>query len=312
MAGRPKKNTVDYFPHMMGEGKKMAYIETKYGNDGYATWFKILETLAKTEDHYLNLNDEINAMYLCGKCRTTMELMYAIINDLVKLNVFDSDLWQHKILWSEDFIESIRDTYKRRQSVALDKMDLCIHLVNINSINVDINSINYNKKVRKEENRKIGEIDNRKSIKETAFVDDGPGQGNDVKPWQPLTMEQIETELMSSTIWHGDLGTSVGIVDPGDVPKWIGKFFVFLRGQGKIHTSLREAKSHCQSWIRRQLELGKTVEAGPIAKPADLENPNRPPDNSGKWLFLNGKWRDTTMFTNAQKRKLGLLPEVSQ
>ena len=41
---RPERRNVDYFPHYLSEGKKMYLIEHKYGNDGYAVWFKVLET----------------------------------------------------------------------------------------------------------------------------------------------------------------------------------------------------------------------------------------------------------------------------
>jgi hypothetical protein len=34
---------------------KMHIIETKYGNDGYACWFKLLEQLGKANNHYLDI-----------------------------------------------------------------------------------------------------------------------------------------------------------------------------------------------------------------------------------------------------------------
>ena len=51
---RPKKAIVDYFPHFVSHGKTMFTIEMKYGNDGYAFWFKLLEILGSTENHYID------------------------------------------------------------------------------------------------------------------------------------------------------------------------------------------------------------------------------------------------------------------
>lgn len=42
---RPKKQTVDYFPHFVKGGRTIFILENKFGNDGYAFWFKLLEIL---------------------------------------------------------------------------------------------------------------------------------------------------------------------------------------------------------------------------------------------------------------------------
>ncbi len=125
---RPESNTVSYFPHKIGDGKKIFSIETRYGNDGYATWFKILEKLATTENHFLNLNDEVEIMYLSAKCRVTEELLFAIITDLTRLGCFDKKLWENRIIWSHSFIESIQDAYSRRINKCITYESLCKQL----------------------------------------------------------------------------------------------------------------------------------------------------------------------------------------
>jgi len=59
---RPERRNVDYFPHPVKHGKKMFFIENKYGNDGYSSWFKILEQLGDADDHYLDLEDQSQLM----------------------------------------------------------------------------------------------------------------------------------------------------------------------------------------------------------------------------------------------------------
>jgi len=326
-----KKNTVDYFPHMIGDGKKMDFIEKRYGNDGYATWFKLLEALARTDNHYLNLNDEIEISFLASRCNVEEEVLISIINDLVKIKVFDAELWKHRVIWSQIFVDSIQDAYKRRANKCMQHADIikelntqgfnltpimhatCIHDVNKTSKNDDKNpqsklnkSIEDKSRVEEEEKEENFDVVN----------DDNSSNSNIPKPnsWGVYSsMEDLETVLLSHQSWQADFGKSLGINNPQDVPKWISKFFSFCKGSGKFHEKESEAKSHCHAWTRRQIELGKNPESSVIAisqNGSDGEKPLQEGISSGelagKWIWLNNGWRDTTTFTDHQKRKHGL------
>lgn len=122
---RPQTNRVDYFPHPVTHGKKMSYLEKKYKNDGYATWMKILEELGNTEFHYLDLSDEVQMMFLSDRCLVPEDVLISIINDLIRLKEFDSELWnEHRILFNEKFIESIKDAYKKRSNKCINRNSL--------------------------------------------------------------------------------------------------------------------------------------------------------------------------------------------
>lgn len=125
---RPIRNTVDYFPHMIGDGKKIFFIETKYGNDGYATWFKILEKLATTDNHFLNLNNEQDVLFLSAVCKVDEKKLLDIITDLSKIGAINKVCWDKKIIWSDLFIESIQDAYSRRNNKCITFDSLCIRL----------------------------------------------------------------------------------------------------------------------------------------------------------------------------------------
>lgn len=114
---RPARNNVDYFPFYCKEGRAMFYIEEKYGNDGYASWVKIIRQLAVTNFHFLNLSDDIDSMYLAAKCKVSEEKLTDIITDLSKLGEFNLKLWnENRIVYNEKFIESIADAYGKRNN----------------------------------------------------------------------------------------------------------------------------------------------------------------------------------------------------
>ena len=92
----------------------MSYIEKKYGNDGYAVWFKLLEELGSNRYHYLDLEDDVQMMFLTDKCNVEDDVLLSIIDDLVKLGEFDKKLWTDRILVNESFLESIQDAYRKR------------------------------------------------------------------------------------------------------------------------------------------------------------------------------------------------------
>jgi hypothetical protein len=114
---RPNKRKVDYFPHDCTHGKTMTIIEKKYGNDGYAFWFKLLETLGNTENHYIDLTNDEDLIYLSSETNLDEEKCIEILDLLSRLDAIDSELWETKrIVWSDNFIENIRDAYSKRKT----------------------------------------------------------------------------------------------------------------------------------------------------------------------------------------------------
>ena len=112
---RQQRNDVDYFPHGVNHGKKMSIIRGKFGNDGYAVWFMILEELGKANYHYLNLDDEMQLMYLSDQFKVDEKMLLDIVELLVKFGEFDKEFWtKSKIIWSQKFNDSIADAYKKR------------------------------------------------------------------------------------------------------------------------------------------------------------------------------------------------------
>lgn len=112
---RPRKQTIDYFPHACDHGKTMFILEQKHGNNGYALWFKLLEILGKTEGHFLDLNNGASWEFLQAKTKLPGEVCLEILDLLAKLDAIDRELWAAKIVWSQNFMDGVADVYKNRR-----------------------------------------------------------------------------------------------------------------------------------------------------------------------------------------------------
>lgn len=113
--GRPTKETVDYFPHYVKSGRTIFILESKFGNDGYAFWFKLLEILGESEGHYYNCSISNNWEYLLAKTRCDENTANEIIDTLISLGKIDGELWNEKrIVWCKNFVNNLSFAYNKR------------------------------------------------------------------------------------------------------------------------------------------------------------------------------------------------------
>lgn len=114
MAGRPTKQTVDYFPHYTDRGRTMFILESMYGNDGYAFWFKLLEILCASDGQVFDCSRPANWKYLVAMCRVTDDTAEAIIGQLVALGKIDERLWnEERKIWVQSLIDNLQPYYAR-------------------------------------------------------------------------------------------------------------------------------------------------------------------------------------------------------
>jgi len=109
-----KKAIVDYFPHSCNHKKTMFIIEKKHGNDGYAFWFKLLELLGQTENHCYDCNNPANWEFLVARASVTEDIANEILNTLSNLKAIDTELWERKLIWSQNFVDNLSDVYSMR------------------------------------------------------------------------------------------------------------------------------------------------------------------------------------------------------
>jgi hypothetical protein len=113
---RPKSNTVDYFPHMAHHGITMEIIEGKFGNNGFAFWFKLLEILSVSEDHFLDLKNIARWEFLQVKTKLDGITTENLLSLLAKLQAIDQTLWEKdRIVWSQNFVDNLKPAYDNRK-----------------------------------------------------------------------------------------------------------------------------------------------------------------------------------------------------
>lgn len=116
MAGRKRKLSVDYFPHYVDSGKTIFTIERMFGDKGYTIIFKTLELLSGSDGHFFDFNSEEEWLYLCAKFNSDPEKVISILDMLSRLGFIDQELYNNKILWSDNLIENLEPVYEKRTS----------------------------------------------------------------------------------------------------------------------------------------------------------------------------------------------------
>ena len=116
--GRPRKQTVNYFPHDAdaSEKKTLYILESKFGNDGYAFWFKLLELLAKNEGHFYDVRNPAAWEFLLAKTHVSEDIGNQIMALLLELDAIDRELWGEKIIWVQHFVDGVADAYRNRKT----------------------------------------------------------------------------------------------------------------------------------------------------------------------------------------------------
>lgn len=114
--GRPRKQTVDYFPHFVSTDSRTKFIlEQSWGNDGYAFWFKLLELLGRSEGHYYDCTAMANKKYLVALMKIDDSTIDEILEVLADLGNIDKELWEErKVIWCQSLVDNLQDVYSKR------------------------------------------------------------------------------------------------------------------------------------------------------------------------------------------------------
>ena len=114
---RQQKDTVEYFPHdaNASNGDTLTVLQSRFGNDGYAFWFKLLEKLGSTEGHYLDCRNSNRWQLLLAKIGVNEITGVEIMNLLIEMNALDKELWGQKVIWCQNFVNNLTGVYRNRR-----------------------------------------------------------------------------------------------------------------------------------------------------------------------------------------------------
>lgn len=157
---RKNKNIVDYFPLYCTFGDDIEALEDKFGNDAFVVWVKTLQKLGKSDNHFIDCRKPKQWFLYYSKLKIEENKVIEILNELSELDCIDKKLWSKKIIYSQNFVDNVREAYKRRKTTPLtydeihkllfdkktESSNLCIH-------NADINAQNKPEKTRENEIR---------------------------------------------------------------------------------------------------------------------------------------------------------------
>lgn len=119
---RPRKDGVDYFPHFVNWGKTIPILKQRFGNDGYAAWFQLLELLGKSVTHSIDLEDPMEWEYALASLGLTEQIATEFFTLIAKLRAIDPDLWEEdRVVWCQKFVDNLEDLYRKRSVSAPEK-----------------------------------------------------------------------------------------------------------------------------------------------------------------------------------------------
>ena len=122
---RPRKLTMDFFIHDANASadKKIKLISKKHGNDGYATYFRLLESLCHEPGMQLSLKDPEMAELLAEDYRLRdIQHLYKIIQCCADIRLFDKQLWESdRVVFSHGLFDRYSDRLEDRKDAAIRK-----------------------------------------------------------------------------------------------------------------------------------------------------------------------------------------------
>ena len=115
---RPHSRNAEFVAHYGNANPRVSFLEKRFKATGFVVYFRIREKLTITDDHFLDLSEELNALYLAADCWLEPKELFEVLDCMATLGEIDKDLWQLKrVVCSEHFLADISVAYKRRANL---------------------------------------------------------------------------------------------------------------------------------------------------------------------------------------------------
>ena len=152
--GRPKSKNVPYFPHYTEATTELIFLENVYGAEGYRAYYRLLELLTKTNDHYIELKTETQILTFRVSMKVEKETLDKAIEYLVEMGFIDNHMYhEENIIWIPDLVDCFKLVYYKRGRKTPEKVD--------GKIVSGIRNTQYSNKVSKK-SKKPSRVDNKK------------------------------------------------------------------------------------------------------------------------------------------------------
>lgn len=114
---RPRKEGMDYFPHDVhaSSDKKVEALRMLYGNDGYAFYFILLETIYQEVDFELDVSDAETIQILCRKTELSLEKFEMILATALKRGCFDKEEYETRSVLTSNGIKKRADVVVKKR-----------------------------------------------------------------------------------------------------------------------------------------------------------------------------------------------------
>jgi hypothetical protein len=97
------------------DSKTKFVLETNWGNNGYAFWFKLLELLGRSEGHYYDYSTPTNRTYLIALAKLDESTVDEILDTLADLGKIDPELWEERqVIWCQRLVDNLQQVYAKR------------------------------------------------------------------------------------------------------------------------------------------------------------------------------------------------------
>jgi ribosomal protein S27AE len=124
---RPQSDKVDYFSHDCdASGRKtLAIMKGEFGLAGVGFWWALLEYLGHSERHVYDGRDDTDLEFMLRQLGTDVVSGTKMLDKLAFLGAIDKVLWDHHVVWSQNFVDRLADVYKKRGRSLPSKPSFC-------------------------------------------------------------------------------------------------------------------------------------------------------------------------------------------
>jgi hypothetical protein len=124
---RPQSDKVDYFSHDCDAagGKTLTIMRGQFGLAGVGFWWSLLERLGTSPGHFYDGQDSTDLEFLLRKLGTDVVSGTEMLDKLAFLGAVDKILWQHRVIWSQNFVDRLADVYEKRKRPLPQKPCFC-------------------------------------------------------------------------------------------------------------------------------------------------------------------------------------------